>query len=361
MKVIPALVLLVLAAYAGAQTPAAGTAPPPALGVAPQQLERTVLSGPAAPNEANLVRKVYERSGAALLWSARAEPTAQALQLIALLRNAADYGLRPDDYGDVLIATRAAALNAASTPDDWAGFDVLLTRAAVRLTIHLHYGRVSPQTVGFELAKSRDDLDVAAFVAGLPAAPNLKESMAAVEPHFEHYALLKAALAHYRQMAADPQLTRLPPYGAKSLRAGDAYAGAAALRRLLAAEGDLTAQPDTPAAPAGDAAQPLDPGLIEALKRYQSRHGLEPDGALGGATFKALTTPMAQRVRQIELTLERWRWLPAFDSPPIIVNIPEFKLFAFNTTSDSAASILQIPVIVVRPIRTSERRCSSAT
>jgi murein L,D-transpeptidase YcbB/YkuD len=55
---------------------------------------------------------------------------------------------------------------------------------------------------------------------------------------------------------------------------------------------------------------------------------------------------MAQRVRQIELTLERWRWLPAFDTPPIIVNIPQFRLFAFRTTEDRFVDILQMPVIV---------------
>ncbi len=46
------------------------------------------------------------------------------------------------------------------------------------------------------------------------------------------------------------------------------------------------------------------------------------------------------------MTLERWRWLPAFNAPPIIVNIPEFRLFEFNTTADRAVSILQMPVIV---------------
>jgi murein L,D-transpeptidase YcbB/YkuD len=56
----------------------------------------------------------------------------------------------------------------------------------------------------------------------------------------------------------------------------------------------------------------------------------------------------AAKVRKIELTLERWRWLPAFRSPPIIVNIPEFRLFAFRTTADRAADILQLDVIVGR-------------
>jgi L,D-transpeptidase YcbB len=82
---------------------------------------------------------------------------------------------------------------------------------------------------------------------------------------------------------------------------------------------------------------------VEALKRFQDRHGLDVDGTLGASTFSALTTSMAKRVRQIELTLERWRWLPAFRTPPIIVNIPEFRLFAFNTTADRNSSILQTP------------------
>jgi murein L,D-transpeptidase YcbB/YkuD len=59
-----------------------------------------------------------------------------------------------------------------------------------------------------------------------------------------------------------------------------------------------------------------------------------------------LTTPLAQRVRQIDLTLERWRWLPPFQTPPIIVNIPQFRLFAFRTTEDRFADILQMDVIV---------------
>ena len=70
------------------------------------------------------------------------------------------------------------------------------------------------------------------------------------------------------------------------------------------------------------------------------------DGALGAATYAALTTPMARRVRQIELTMERWRWLPKLDTPPIIVSIPQFQLFAFRTTDERVADIEQMAVIV---------------
>jgi len=121
------------------------------------------------------------------------------------------------------------------------------------------------------------------------------------------------------------------------------YTGAPALRHLLVALGDL---------PANRAAQPtdltLDPALVEALRQFQSLHGLDPDGALGKETFRHLTTPLSHRVDQIELTLERWRWLPKLDTPPVFVNIPAFRLFAFGTPEDREADMLKMDVIVGR-------------
>ena len=71
--------------------------------------------------------------------------------------------------------------------------------------------------------------------------------------------------------------------------------------------------------------------LVEAVKRFQGRHGLDPDGRLGKGTVAELNTPLSQRVRQLKLTLERWRWVPhSFSRPPIVVNIPEFELRALD-------------------------------
>jgi murein L,D-transpeptidase YcbB/YkuD len=320
------------------------------------------LSGAAhaAPDEAALVQSVYAHSNSRLLWSMHAQPTKQAGDLGDLLRTVDSYGLRPGDYGMDLITARAGGWSAETPDADWSQYDFVMTRAAVRLITHLHYGRIDPRSAGFELPEPRTDLDVAATVAALASTADVAGTVTAAEPRFLHYALLKRALSRYRGLAADPTLTQLPGLGRKALRAGDPYAGAAALRKLLAAEGDLVAAGER-AAVAGDRAavagdrvgddQTLDPALCEALQRFQARHGLKVDGVLNAATFAALTTPIARRVRQIELTLERWRWLPAFRAPPIIVNIPEFKLFAFKTMDDRAASILQMPVIVGQAYR----------
>ena len=67
--------------------------------------------------------------------------------------------------------------------------------------------------------------------------------------------------------------------------------------------------------------------LQEAVKRFQRRHGLEPDGVISAATVAQLNVPVAQRIQQIALNLERWRWLPAdLGERHILVNIPEFRL-----------------------------------
>ena len=116
----------------------------------------------------------------------------------------------------------------------------------------------------------------------------------------------------------------------------------AALRARLVQLGDL--EKSALATQQGDS---FDAVTSMALVRFQVRHRLDIDGALGRATLDALNVPLARRVRQIEFALERSRWLPSrLASPPIIVNIPQFELFAFRTTEDRERDILIMDVVV---------------
>jgi murein L,D-transpeptidase YcbB/YkuD len=104
-----------------------------------------------------------------------------------------------------------------------------------------------------------------------------------------------------------------------------------------------------------DAAPPADSQvyggpLVEAVKHFQRRHGLDADGRLGAATIKQLNVPLQDRVLQLQLTLERWRWLPAeFPAPPIIVNIPDFRLRALDENNNVA---MDMRVVVGKAMRT---------
>ena len=89
--------------------------------------------------------------------------------------------------------------------------------------------------------------------------------------------------------------------------------------------------------------------IVDAVKHFQTRHGLEPDGVLGKGTIAALNKPLSARVRQLQYTLERYRWLPPdFPQPPILVNIPEFRL---RTLRREAGGYLAMNVVVGKAYR----------
>jgi murein L,D-transpeptidase YcbB/YkuD len=96
--------------------------------------------------------------------------------------------------------------------------------------------------------------------------------------------------------------------------------------------------------------QLYDGAVVEGVKRFQRRHGLDDDGRLGIATVKQLNVPLSDRVRQLQLTLERWRWLPTeFSAPPIVVNIPDFRLRAVDENNKVA---MDMRVVVGKAMRT---------
>ncbi len=298
---------------------------------------------PAAAN-GRAVDTFYARHGSTLLWSRSGSPTAQARALIATLQSVPDYGLSAADYGGARLAARLDALSADrdASVADWSLFDRDLTSAVLALVGNLHFGRVDPHAAGFDMPPRAQGFDPAAIVEQLAVRNDTAALLAAAEPGYQHYRLLHQSLARYRALAAAPDLPALPPLPGWSVKPGDSYAGAPQLRRRLAAVGDLPPQQ----AARTDAL--LDDELVAAIKSFQHRHGLAPDGALGAGTLAALRVPFAQRARQIELTLERWRWVPPLEPPTLIVNIPAFRLFLIRSAVDDEASMLRMNVIVGR-------------
>ena len=115
----------------------------------------------------------------------------------------------------------------------------------------------------------------------------------------------------------------------------------AVLRRRLARTGDFSGE-------AGEAPEQYDDAPVEAVVRFQRRHGLDDDGVVGPKTREALNVSAARRARLVELNLERWRWLPQeLGSRYLLINIPEFKLYV----SESGEDILTMRVIVGRVVR----------
>lgn len=107
---------------------------------------------------------------------------------------------------------------------------------------------------------------------------------------------------------------------------GNRYTDIANLTALLRLLGDL---PESATIPPDE--KIYQGALVDAVKHFQQRHGLLPSGQLDSGTVAEMNVPLSDRVEQMRMALERFRWLPyEFKQPPIVVNIPEFRLYGFK-------------------------------
>ncbi len=293
---------------------------------------------------------LYSASGHTPLWlDGRARPSRVAHTALALIHDATDEGLDPEDYQAAALAAQASALGSGDEPgvSRMAAFDVDLSVAVLRFLRHVHVGRLDPRTIGFRLTVPADDHGFAAVLLSSVADNRLREAAAELRPAIPLYEPLREQLGDLRARAAQETLESLPQ-PSTSVHPGGVYAGVPALARRLIVTGDL-AERHSPAA----RGTIYDGPMVEAVTRFQLRHGLEPDGVLGQATVEALSVPLARRVRQVELALERLRWLPHLaQGRVILVNIPMFHLWSWDRLAPGATPVFDTGVVVGRALGT---------
>ena len=288
------------------------------------------LRWPEFGNYRSQVTEFYTSSAGSLAWIHDSGPSTQALAIIHVLTNADQEGLNPEDYDGPRWQTRVAALAQPSpAPEsDLVRFDVALTVSAMRYMSDLHLGRVNPRLFDSELNMDHTSFDLSEFLRERlvnASETDIETAIEGIEPPFPTYRRTLNALRTYLELSRrdDGELLPVPR---QAIRPGDAYPGLPRLARLLVLLGDLP-EPEKEVEP------PVvyEGALVAGVKRFQQRHGLEPNGQLDAQTLKDLNTPLGRRVAQLQLTLERMRWLPhQFQRPAIIVNIPEFRLRAVD-------------------------------
>lgn len=251
------------------------------------------LGGP--PLGRTKVADFYQIWGAECAWTDR-----QAAQLQTVLSDAARHGLDPQYFHQAEIR----ALTPPANDDSARKRDILLTDAALQYSRIMTQGQV-------DLAKIETDIDFprarSATVEELKAAlstDRLGDWLAKLPPQAPAYQRLKEALSRYQGIAAAGGWNSLPD--GPSLKPGNSDSIVADLRQRLVVEGDLH-----------DPGEGLeyDAPLVEAVIRFQKRHGLVLDGIVGPKTRAALNMPVAGRINQIMVNLERWRWLSRIIPP----------------------------------------------
>lgn len=257
-------------------------------------------------------------------WSHAGRVRPAAGELLKVLEQASQEGLRPADYHLHKIKALLADLEslppgASPPPAAWADLDLLLTDSFLLYAAHLTAGRVNPETYDPQWLAFSPSIDLGTTLSAALQSGSIAAGLRQLAPPQPGYTRLRKALQHYRRLAAIGGWPTLP--AGTRLGRNDCDARVLLLRRRLASSGDLAPGRADPANECFDA--PLESALIA----YQQRNHLKPDGILGPDTLRALNVPLKNRIRQIVINLERWRWTPRdLGRRHILVDIADFHL-----------------------------------
>jgi len=303
------------------------------------------------PNRTDDLESLYKMSNHQLLWLGNANAEKNITDALDLLATATVHGLKPKNYDtETLRQKLQPALKLK--PDSYkelALYDTALSISLLRFLHDLHYGRVNPQGINFNLKlREKKLIDLPLLIKNSLAQNNLAQLPLSLEPQFKQYQKLKQALANYRQLAANAVPFKLDVK--ETLHPGESHPQIAELRRFLTTVGDL---PDDKTVISAEKSSLYTDAIVTGAKAFQKRHGLTADGNIGKGSVAALNVPLSYRVTQLELAMERLRWLPELNvGASIIVNIPAFQLWAFDSIDQPDANIVNMRVVVGNALKT---------
>lgn len=274
---------------------------------------------------------VYQRTGLRPLWVTDQGPGPDAHVIMDFLKNAENEGLdsRNYDIGEI------AALSEERQPRMLARLDTLLTYNLIKYMHDASLGRIRPGRVDPPVLNDTKDLPFAPLEAMDNAvhAPDLAAYLSSLPPPHHHYADLKKALAVYRAFKKNGGWPIVPE--GKTIRPNDHDDRIPAIMDRLSVTGDL--------APGLPSSTWYDPPLQQAVRKFQRRHGLSPDGAIGPKTLASMNVSASARVRQIIINMARWRWQKRYlGEKYVLVNIANFDLAAI----ENGKEVFRLPVIV---------------
>lgn len=259
----------------------------------------------------------------------------RADDLLHVIVHAEDEGLEPPDY--YLEEIRKYMYSNVLSESIY--LDLLLSAALYRYSNHVYSGRINPREVDAEWYIQNKPLDSQSLFADVASKESIVQLLEGLSPRHPGYQLLKEQLRRFRHLVKQGEWQRFEP--GRVLEPGVQDSQVGQLRKRLKITGDLVAGslPDM---------DMFDTTLAEAVMRYQIRHGLKVDGHVGPQTRKAMNITLRERIRQIRINMERWRWLPReLGNRYLMVNLTGFELYIMENDS----RVLDMPVIIGKSYR----------
>ncbi|MBI3245371.1 MAG: L,D-transpeptidase family protein [Deltaproteobacteria bacterium] len=322
------------------------------------------LVGEDILSTATMLARFYEGRNYRPAWSDDSGPLPRAETLLQTIRaQAGKEGLRAEDYR---LAQLGKLLRQAShtTPGQPSAdaraltdLDFLLTDTFLLYGTRLSIGKPTFNALRAEWFEQQQKTDLVHALQDAVETDRVDAALTALVVRHPGYTQLREALAHHRAVAERGGWPRVS--AGFDLRPGDRDRRVAQLRARLQATGELASESTTentrtnaPNAPAHKAeARKSNPGNDEeynaslevAVKKFQQRHGLEPDGVVGGGTLAALNVSVETRIQQILANMDRWRALPRnLGGRYVAINVANFTL----DVVEKGQSALHMKVVV---------------
>ena len=279
-------------------------------------LHFTILGSSSAEIDEALLA-LYRENGFQPFWIENGRPGKHGEDIRDVLRDAGQHGLDPSLY----LSRNIDEFWDSTDTVDLARLDILLSLGMTRYVANQREGRVEPRLFEPELFAAAGDekVDWQALFQSAVNSTDMREFLEGQQPRFSQYRLLKEKLAEYLAIAAAGGWPVVP--SDQVLKPGMNDPGITQLRQRLIITGDLVDEDLEN--------HNFDPELVEAVKHFQHRHNLADDGIVGKQTFAAMNVDVHERIRQLIINMERYRWLKhTGDERSVVVNIAGFELFA---------------------------------
>lgn len=240
------------------------------------------------------------------------------------VRESAQYGFEPGAYhiDELEAAVEELYENRERTNADISSLDIRITASFFLFTTHLIEGRVRyPGAREFFWERGMPLENDIALLLKMESVADVRKELSDLHPDDPQYEKLQEALEKYREMQ---NADTLPAVSAgPDLKPGAAHPKIPLVRQRLVTKGYAFDVPDS--------SSHYGEELAEAVKDFQMRHGLEPNGVLDRKTIRMLNISLREKLNLIALNLERLRWRPHLraEGDEIVINVPEYMLRAY--------------------------------
>lgn len=273
---------------------------------------------------------LYQANELKPIWITPKGWTSMAKQFMKILASAEQHGLEASSYRNAL----DLVANAQTKPAYSINAEFALSHAVLQYIDDIRNGRINPKAASKNIAQIPDPVDPGKILIGFIRSGKIDEHE--MIPPYKEYSDLVQMRRRYSSMASKIEWPKINLDKNKKLEMDDKGGSVITLRKILLYLGDLTEKTNR----GGDV---FDEDLMLALRTFQVRHGLEPDGIIGAETVNALNITPKDRVDAIDVALERWRWMPRNPGDRhVLVNIPAFELRGY----DNSNLVLYSPIIV---------------